>query len=238
MTTTAIVSIPQLRPFTVIGYSTGDEVLCLSCLPRTTPITGEKLSHICRRGPRPVEDRIRKEVLALDGKHIGPYKIAKHLRIELKTVMRVLSGDDADAGTCPACEAAKRSDNRELVPLYFADKSVREETCTYCQHKLVDLAVQRTTERTESYQVEHTTYGKYPALHFDRRPPEHILQAVKKAGWAARRTDAGWLWVDFTGTAEVPSSVRIAPKPVPVTVTARPPIIRRRREAAEAATLH
>jgi hypothetical protein len=235
MTTNA--QAPQLRPFSIIGYSTGDEVLCPTCLSRTTPITGEKVSHICRRGPRPVADYLRKQVLDLESRHVNPGKIAKHLRIELRTVMQILSGDADDASTCPACEAAKRSEHRELIPLYYADSTVRDESCTYCGHKLVDMTLQQATERTDGYHVEHTTYGQgHPALQFDRRPPEHVLSALKHAGWRWRPHER--LWVDFSRTAEVPSSIRIAPKPVPVSVTARPPIIRRRRDAEAASTLH
>src|SRR5690242_21410981 len=96
----------QLRPFSVVGFSVNDEVLCHACLRQTTPITGEKLSHICRRGWRPVPDTLRTRIIALDSKKIRPTQIAKQLRVALPTVMRVVSGDDADSASCPACEAS------------------------------------------------------------------------------------------------------------------------------------
>ena len=65
------------------------------------PITGEKLSHICRYGPRPVPENLRREILALDARNVSPWKIADHLRVSDKTVLRIISGDDVDAAACP-----------------------------------------------------------------------------------------------------------------------------------------
>jgi hypothetical protein len=77
-----------------------------------------------------------------------------------------------DAGSCPACEASKRSENRELIPIYFADAIVHDELCTYCGDKLADRALQRATEHTPNYDVHHVTHAKgRPVLEFDRRPP-------------------------------------------------------------------
>jgi len=224
--------LPQLRPFSVVGFSVNDEVLCHSCLRQTTPITGEKLSHTCRRGWRPVPDTLRTRIVALEATKVRPTQIVKQLRTTLPTVMRVLSGDDADSASCPACEASKRFEQRDILPLYFADRSVREEHCTYCGHKLLDLALQAASERAQASSVEHVTYGKgFPALRFDRRPEPLVLEALKKAGWKWSPRER--VWADFTRTAEVPAGVKLPPKP-PV-VTARPPIIRRRRESAAGA---
>ncbi len=112
--------LPQLRPFSVVGFSVNDEVLCHSCLRQTTPITGEKLSHTCRRGWRPVPDTLRTRIVALEATKVRPTQIVKQLRTTLPTVMRVLSGDDADSASCPACEASKRFEQRDILPLYFA----------------------------------------------------------------------------------------------------------------------
>jgi len=227
---------PTLRPFHIIGFSTSEGVFCPSCASRAIPNTGEKVSHICRRGPRPVPDKIRNEVLALDAKKIRPGKIADHLRISLPTVMRVLTGD-SDDGSCPACEAATRSEDREVLPLYYADTTTREETCTHCGHSLVDLAVQTSSERMAGFHVEHTTSARgHPALQFDRRPPEHSLLALKTAGWRWHARER--IWVDYSRKADVPPSILITPKPTPVNVTARPPVIRRRWDLAATATLH
>ena len=216
----------QLRPFTVIGYSVNDEILCRPCLTRTTPITGEKVSHICRRGPRPVPDNVRKQVLALDRKKVRPSRIAAEVHIALATVMQVLSGDDADAVSCPACEASKRYEQRELIPLFYADTSVRDEVCTYCDHKLTDLALQQAADSNATYHVAHVSdRNGRPALDFDRRPSDEILQALKKAGW--RWSPRERIWVDFSRTAEVPTPLQLPPRPAPV--AARPPIIRRHR---------
>jgi hypothetical protein len=199
-------------------------------------MTAEKVSHICRRGPRPVPGTLRKQIVALDAKRERPYRIAAQLRVTPATVMRVLSGDDADASFCPACEASTRSENREIIPLYYADSTVREELCTYCGHELTDLALQAVAEHKPDYQVEHVTSGKgFPALRFDRRPPAPVLEALKKGGWSWRPRER--VWVDLSRAAEVPASVKLPPQP-PV-VTARPPIIRRRRVQLEtAAALH
>jgi hypothetical protein len=217
---------PKMRPFTVIGFSVADEVLCPTCLPSTTPITGERLTHICRRGPRPVPEYVHRQVLTLDEKHFRPGRIAEQLGIAIATVMRVLSGDDADAASCPACEASKRTEHREVLPLYYADRAVHEEVCTYCGHELADLVIQHATERTTEYHVEHTTHGAqaHPALQFDRRPPQHVLQALKNAGWRWHPLER--IWVDYSRSAEVPVSVQIDPRPA--SVIARPPLIRRR----------
>jgi hypothetical protein len=208
----------------VIGYSVSDEVLCPSCLSKTTPITGEKLTHVCRRGPRAVPDAIRTHIVALDKKRVRPSKIAEQLRITLPTVMRVLSGDANDAASCPACEASARPQQRELIPLYFGDATVHDERCTYCGTKLSDLALQRHSALTADYHVDHVTDAKgRPALRFDHRPPDHILQALKHAGW--RWSPPESIWVDFSRAADVPAGIRLAPRPTPV--VARPPIIRK-----------
>jgi len=128
--------------------------------------------------------------------------------------------------SCPACEASSRSDNREAVPLYAGDKALLDERCSYCGHRLVDLTLQRAAETVTSYRVDHLADAQgRPALHFDRRPPEHILQALKMAGWRWAPRDR--MWIDPSRSAELPASIPVAPK-APV-VVARPPIIRRRR---------
>jgi hypothetical protein len=226
-TTTPVKRAP-LRPFTTIGYSVADEVLCSSCLS-TTPITGEKVSHTCRSGRQQIPDRVRREILRLEKAKTSPGKIAKHFRITLATVMRVISGDADDDTTCPACQAGAHHDLGQAIPLYFADRELHAELCTYCGRKLVDLAVQRDEARTSDYRVEHLVDRRgRPALRFDRKPPEHVLTALKAAGW--RYTDAR-LWVDFDRRAEVPSNVLSRLPPKPKTVTARPPTIRRRSTA-------
>ena len=216
---------PQLRRFAVLGYSIHDEVLCHACLRSSTPLTGEKVSHVCRKSPRPVPDAVRKQVLELDRKKMSPSRIARELRVTLPTVMRVLSGDDADAPSCPACQAGARTENREIIPLLFADGTVHEEHCTYCGHKLLELAARAAAEYRPEYEVEQLTFPEgYPALRFSRRPPENVLQALKAAGWRWRARER--VWADFSRKAEVPASVKLPPKP-PV-VRARPPVIRRR----------
>jgi hypothetical protein len=217
---------PRVHPFTVIGFSVADEVLCPTCLRRTTPITGEKLSHVCRRGPQPVPGQIRRQVLSLDERHLRPGRIAEQLGIATAMVMRILSGDDAEATTCPACESSLRTANGEILPLYYGDSTVHEELCSYCGHELADLASQHSGELASEYEVEHTTHGAHahPALQFDRRPPEHLLLALKNAGWCWRPRER--IWVDYTRGAEVPSSLPTAPKSA--SVMARPPPIRRR----------
>ena len=34
-----------MKPFTILGYSFDDEVLCPTCLRTTTPLTGEIVRH-------------------------------------------------------------------------------------------------------------------------------------------------------------------------------------------------
>lgn len=224
-----------MKHFTVLGYSINDEVLCPSCI-RTTPITGEKVSHICHRSPRPVPEAVRTDILALEKKSIPPGRIARHLRVQLRTVMRVIAGDDADAPSCPACEASKRSGNREIVPLYFADASVHEEICTYCGHSLLEIRLALEAERAHTapaFHVEKTRHhGRKPALRFDRRPPLTILDELKKIGWHWDPTAQLWWW---PGTAPVRVPTALALPPPPRKVTARPPIIRKAAAAAPTA---
>ncbi len=216
-----------LRPFRIIGFSNLDGAYCPECLRTSVPITGERVAHTCRASRPPLSDRTRKAILDLDAKHIGPWKIANHLRHTPATVLRVISGDADDDARCPACEvgAGATEPGFDLIPLYAADSSLTEECCTHCGRNLIALA--RSTERSvgSDLQVQHLTdqHGR-PAIQFERRPPPNILRALHASGWRWNARDR--FWVDSTGLAAVPGG--LAPVPVARVAEPRLPRIRRR----------
>ena len=122
-----------LRPFTVLGYSANDEVLCHACLRATT------------------------------GLHSG----------------------DPDY------------DGRPVLPLYVAEATVREESCTYCGRGLLGLALESTGplgEAPTKPTVEEFRHQGHPALRFDRRPSPDVLQELKEAGWRWAPVARCWCW--------------------------------------------
>ena len=153
-----------LRPFTVLGYSANDEVLCHACLRATT------------------------------GLHPG----------------------DPDY------------DGRPVLPLYVAEATVREESCTYCGRGLLGLALESTGplgEAPTKPTVEEFRHQGHPALRFDRRPPPDVLHELKQAGWRWDPTARSWNW-PRPGDPAVPRNLRGSLR---VPVTARPPVVRKRR---------
>lgn len=226
----------SLRPFTIIGYSIAGEVACPECLRAAFPMTGERVSHTCRSNRARITDHIRQLILELDKAHTRPSAIAKSLKLTLPTVMKVLSGEADDDASCPACEASGRPEaGNVLFPIYAADSTMAEETCTHCQKPLLALAHERarTMERDLAPQHLLTPQG-FPALRFERRPPAPVLQALKTAGWRWDPRDR--CWFDPTRTAALPAGLEL-PEPIKVAV-ARGPIIRRRGVEPAMAPLH
>ena len=148
----------------------------------------------------------------------------------------VLGYSANDEILCPSCLHSTTGlapsdldyNGRPIVPLYFADTSVHEECCTYCDASLLEQRLVAEGERrgtTPAFRVEKMRHrGRQPALRFDRRPPASILRDLKEAGW---RWDpgAGLWWWPKGAPVRVPASLEL-PSPPP-TVTARPPVRRR-----------
>ena len=200
-------------------------------------LIAQRVAHTCSSRRRPIPDSVRKTILALEKAGSRPQKIADKLDVTLATVMRVLSGDADDDASCPACQPENRSNDHrgDFIPLYAADTTLAEESCTHCLHSLLRLALDRATTLEKDLQVHHlvTTAG-HPALKFERRPPTPILDALKKAGWRWEPRDR--LWIDRSQKAAIPAGV-----PLPATpkvLTARPPVVHRHRHTAADATVH
>ncbi|HYD51984.1 MAG TPA: hypothetical protein VEA99_05130 [Gemmatimonadaceae bacterium] len=168
--------------------------------------------------------------------HPWPSAIAKSLKLTLPTVMKVLSGEADDDASCPACGASGRPDAGNVVfPIYAADSTMAEETCTHCEKPLLTLARERARTQEKDLALEHlVTQQGFPALRFERRPPAPVLHALKSAGW--RWDPRERCWFDPTKTAALPAGLKL-PAPTKSAV-ARGPIIRRRVAHPEAATLH
>ena len=161
-----------MKPFTVLGFSANDEVLCHACLRSTTGLGPADLDY----------------------------------------------------------------NGRPILPLYAADPTVQEESCTYCGYLLLDLSLHAEAKRAEPVTVlcvEQTGYqGSYPALKFvDRRAPANVLKDLKDAAWR-REAVARYCWWHKGLPAVVPASLGLPPPPPKV--TARPPIIRKRPVAGVA----
>ncbi len=202
MTTSAT----PLRPFTVIGWSLIDEAVCPDCLRTSVPVTGERVSHTCRKNRVHLSDHLRAVILGLWECHTGPKKIASMLKLTLPTVLAVVSGDADDDATCPACEASKRSESRTVLPIYAGDASMTDETCTHCGRHLLAIARERDTSDEKHLHTEHLlTAAGHPALRFERRPPASVLQALKTAGWRWDPQERHWF--DPTDTATLPDGV-------------------------------
>jgi len=215
-----------LRPFTVIGWSLADELVCPDCLRTSVPVTGERVSHICRRNRAHVPDHLRKIILGLWECHTSPKKIAQAVNLTLPAVMAVVSGDADDDATCPACEASKRGEARDLLPVYAGDASVGEETCTHCGRHLLTVAREREASAEKKLQPERLiTSSGFPALRFERRPPPNVLQALKAGGWRWDPRERHWF--DPSRAAALPPGTT---PPTPRRIaTARPPVVHRRR---------
>ena len=214
-----------LRPFTVIGWSVADELVCPDCLRTSVPVTGERVSHICRRNRAHVPDHLRKIILGLWECHTGPKKIAQALNLPIPTVMTVVSGDADDDAACPACEASKRGETREILPVYAGDASMGQETCTHCGRHLLKIAREREA-CSENLQPEQLiTSSGFPALRFERRPPPKVLQALKIGGWRWDPRERHWF--DPSRAAALPPGT--TPPTTPRIATARPPVVHRRR---------
>jgi hypothetical protein len=222
-----------MKPFTILGYSCDDEVLCPPCLRSTTPITGEVVVHTCRGGRVPLPDRIRREVLARNAAGDRPATIAKALDLSVYRVNRVLSGEEDDHVPCPAC-LGRRGSEASCTPLYFADQSVREEVCTRCGKLLVELAT-RADATSPPPQVTRDTYRTrnrdLPALRFDRAPPASILGELKRLGW--RWAPDAKVWIHRGSDVLIPKVLGLAPRK-PAIVGARPPVVRKRAIASAA----
>jgi len=153
-----------MRPFTVLGYSANDEILCHACLKSTT------------------------------GLHAG----------------------DLDYN------------GRPILPLYAADATVEEESCTYCGHSLLDMVMNAQARRSKvspTCPVEKARHHGHPALKFDRRPPPNILRELKDSGWRWDPVARLW-WLQKGIPVAVPPSLGLPPPPP--NVSARPPIVRKR----------
>jgi hypothetical protein len=215
-----------LRPFTVIGWSVADELVCPNCLRTSIPVTGERVSHICRRNRAHVPDHLRKVILGLWECHTGPKKIAQAVNLTIPTVMAVVSGDADDDAVCPACEASKRRETREIVPIYAGDASMGQETCTHCGRHLLSVARERDASAEKTLQPEQFfTSSGFPALRFERRPPPNLLHALKTGGWRWDPQERHWF--DPSRAAALPPGT--APMTPPRIATARRPAGRRRR---------
>ena len=168
-TPTAIVSTPRIgktmRPFTVLGYSANDEVLCGACLRSTTGLRPADLDY----------------------------------------------------------------NERPILPLYAADATVQEESCTHCGHRLLDLIVRAEAGVpgvSSSFRVDKTRHqGRYPALKFDRPPPANVLKDLKDAGWLWEPGSRYWWWQKGPPVI-IPQSLGLPS--LPANVSARPPIVRKR----------
>jgi hypothetical protein len=224
-----------LRPFTVIGWSVGDDLVCPDCLRTSVPLTGERVSHICRRNRAHVPDHLRKIILGLWECHTSPKKIAVAVNLTIPTVMTVVSGDADDDAACPACEASRRGDASTILPVYAGDTSVREEICTHCERHLLTVARERTAYSDKVIEPERLlTASGFPALRFERRPPSNVLQALKTAGW--RWDPRERHWYDLSRTAALPPGIALPPpRRVP---SGRPPVVHRRRDRDDGTTVH
>ena len=224
-----------LRPFTVIGWSLADELVCPDCLRTSVPVTGERVSHICRRNRAHVPDHLRKIILGLWECHTSPRKIAQAVNLTVPTVMAVVPGDADDDATCPACEASKRGEARDLLPVYAGDASVGEETCTHCGRHLLTAARERQASAENNLQPEQLiTSSGFPALRFERRPSRNVLQALKAGGW--RWDPRERQWYDPSRKAALPFDILLT-RPLRV-VSARPPVVHRRRDRQKETTVH
>ena len=153
-----------MRPFTVLGYSANDEVLCHACLRSTTGLRPADLDY----------------------------------------------------------------NSRPILPLYAAEPTIREESCTYCGRQLFDLVVREAGSSgvPPTFLIEKTRHqGRYSALKFDRRPPASVLKDLKDAGWRWE-PDARYWWWHKGPPVIIPQSLGLPPKPPKV--SPHQPVVRRR----------
>lgn len=214
----------SLRPFTIIAFSVADAIVCPECLRTSVPVTGERVSHTCRRNRAHVTDHTRSLILELSLAHARPRKIAEDLKVSLATVMRVISGDADDDASCPACEAGRRTESCALIPIYAGDRTMTDERCTHCDRNLLEVARERLRSIETNTAPEYLVTDGFPSLRFPARPSASILQALKAAGWRWHPRDR--IWFDPSKTAAIPEGIPVPP-PAP-TITPKPPNIRRR----------
>ena len=215
-----------MKPFTILGYSFDDEILCPTCLRTTTPLTGEIVRHTCGRGSVPLQEKLRKEVLARSASGERAWAIAKALDLTTYRVNRVIAGEEDDFVPCAACrgEAGRAP---QCAPLYFADRTLRAERCTRCDRPLLDLAQAHEKEREVATKVVRDVYRtkqrELPALRFDRAPPATILAELKRLGW--RWAADAKVWIHRGSEVLVPKMLGLEPRKAPA--VARPPLIRK-----------
>jgi hypothetical protein len=219
-----------MKPFSILGYSFDDEVLCHTCLRTTAPITGEVVSHTCRRGAAPLPDKIRREILARSAAGERASAIATDLKLTPYRVNRLLAGEEDDAVRCPACEG-EAGKARMCMPLYFADRTVRDERCTRCYRPLIEMAREAAEERERATTVARDVYRtkgrELLALRFDRAPPVGVLAELKRLGWRWAADAKVW----FHRGAEVLIPKILGLEPRKAAVVARSPIVRKSSEA-------
>jgi hypothetical protein len=215
-----------MKPFTILGYSFDDEVMCPTCLRTTTPLTGEIVRHTCGRGSTPLPEKLRKEILARSAAGERAAAIAHALELTTYRVNRVIAGEEDDLVPCAACrgEAGRAP---ECAPLYFADRMVRAERCTRCDRPLLEIAAAEGKDREQATRVVRDVYRtkqrELPALRFDRAPSAGVLAELKRLGW--RWAADAKVWFHRGPEVLIPKLLGLEPRRAPA--VARPPVVRK-----------
>ena len=221
-----------MKPFSILGYSFDDEVLCPTCLRTTTPLTGEIVRHTCGRGIVPLAEKLRREILARSAAGERATMIATALQLTPYRVNRVVAGEEDDAVPCPACQGESGRAS-SCVPLYFADRTVREERCTRCDRPLVEMGREAEEDRERATHVVRDVYRtkgrELPALRFDRAPPPGVLLELKRLGW--RWAADAKLWIHRGAEVLIPKILGLEPRKA--AAVARPPTVRKAASQAQ-----